>query len=88
MNDLNVEYVARSGMEDALSAGVLRGPPFVGVRISWSPDMNSLVVPLTNYKHKRIVAVELKTAETPIIIMSIYMPFFNTSKGGTCTEYL
>ena len=51
MNDLNVEYVARSGMEDALSAGVLRGPPFVGVRISWSPDMNSLVVLLTNYKH-------------------------------------
>ena len=86
MNDMNCEYVTRSGMEDALSAGVLRGRPFGGVSISWSPDMNSLVVPLTNYKHKRIVAVELKTAEIPIIIMSLYMPFFNTSKRVECMQ--
>ena len=73
-------------MEDALSAGVLRGRPFGGVSISWSPDINHFVIPLTNYKHKRVVAVELKTAETPIIIMSIYMPFFNTSKRVECMQ--
>ena len=86
MDNMNVEYVAHSGMEDALSAGVLKGRPFGGVSISWSRDMNHSVVPLTNYKHKRVVAVELRTAETPIIIMSIYMPFFDTSKHIECMQ--
>ena len=73
-------------MEDAVSAGVLRGRPFGGVSISWSPDMNHLVTPLTNYKHKRVVAVELVAEEKSIIIISVYMPYFNSSKRVECMQ--
>ena len=63
---LNAQYVARSGMEDAVSAGVLKGRPFGGVSVSWSQDLNHIVTPLSNYRHKRLIAVELKLAYQPM----------------------
>ena len=57
LQKLNAQYVARSGMEDAVSAGVMRGRPHGGVRILWSRDLNHVITPLTDYKHKRVVAV-------------------------------
>ena len=65
-------------MEEAVSAGVMRGRPFGGVSIAWSKDLNHLVFPLTNYKHKRIVAAELRLAGEKILLISVYMPFLDT----------
>ena len=76
LQQLNCQFVARSGMEDAISSGIYRGRPFGGVAICWSPDLNHVIVPVTNYKHKRIAAVEIKTQNRDILLMTVYMPFF------------
>ena len=84
LQQLNVQYFAQSGMEDAISSGIYRGRPFGGVAICWSADLNQFVTPLTNYKHKRVTAVELKTNELSLLIISAYMPFFNSSQRERC----
>ena len=40
---LNAQFFARSGMEDAISAGVFQGRPFGGVSICWSKNLNHVV---------------------------------------------
>ena len=84
LNRLDSQFIARSGMEDAVSAGVLRGRPFGGVCIAWSRDLNHVITPLTDYKHKRVVAVQLSTTTENIIFMCVYMPFLDSRKRDIC----
>ena len=84
LQQLNTQYVARSGMEDAVTTGVFRGRPFGGVAICWSSDLNELVTPIVNYKHKRVVAVELAQASGNILLICSYMPFYNASRREHC----
>lgn len=84
LQQLGTQFVARSGMEDAVASGILRGRPFGGVSISWSPNLNHLVTPLANYRHKRVVAVELKTEMSKCLFISVYMPFYNPAKREEC----
>ena len=76
--------MARSGMEQAASNGLLIGRPFGGVSIAWSPDLNHLISPLSNFRHKRVVGVELKSSENDFLLLCVYMPFFNTSQRVEC----
>ena len=46
LSSLGVQFVARSGMEEAISSGILRGRPFGGVSIAWSPNLDHAVKPL------------------------------------------
>ena len=55
LHKLGTQYVAQSGMQDAISNGIFRGRPYGGVSIAWTNDLSHLVFPLTNYKHKRVV---------------------------------
>ena len=84
MSELGVNYVARSGMEDRIASGIYSGRPFGGVGISWSPKLDHLVNPLTDYRHKRVVAVEVRNETEQLILISVYMPFFNHSKKEEC----
>ena len=84
LQQLDVQFVARSGMEDAVSAGILRGRPFGGVSIAWSRDLNHIITPLTDYNHKRVVAIELTTTNKNIIFVSVYMPFLDSRKRESC----
>ena len=77
-------FVARSGMEDAISNGLLVARPFGGVSIAWLPDLNQSITPITNFRHKRIVGIELKTKDKNFIILCAYMPFFDTSNRVGC----
>ena len=88
LHQLNTQFTARSGMEEAVSRGVWRGRPYGGVSVAWSADLNHVISPLSNYKHKRIVAVELTTTNKNIIFISAYMPFLDSSNRTTCiAEY-
>ena len=40
LQQLGTQFTAHSGMENAASAGILRGRPLCGVSICWSPDLN------------------------------------------------
>ena len=84
LQQTDAQFVACSGMEDVVSSGIYRGRPFGGVSILWSQDLNRLVTPVTNFKHKRVVAVELKAEDGHFLIISVYMPFFNASRREQC----
>ena len=84
LSQLGVQFVARSGMEDAMAQGIYGGRPHGGVSVAWSPDLDHLIKPLVNYRHKRIVCVEMMAEPNPLIIASIYMPFYDTSKRQEC----
>ena len=84
MQQLGTQYVARSGMEQAVSDGILVGRPFGGVSIAWAPNLDHLISPLNNFCHKRIVGVEMKSGGKEILLLSIYMPYFNTSRRAEC----
>ena len=84
LQQLGTQFVARSGMENAVSSGILTGRPFGGVCISWSPSLDHLISPLSNFRHKRIVGVELKSEEECFLFINVYMPFFNSSKRAEC----
>ena len=67
---------------------IVRGPwvisPFGGVSIAWSRDLNHVITPLTDYNHKRVVAVELTTTKENIIFISVYMPFLDSRNRESC----
>ena len=84
LQQLKTQYTAQSGMEDAVTSGVYRGRPFGGVAICWSPDLNHIIKPVSNFKHKRVVAIELKCTNRNILFISVYMPFYNASKRDQC----
>ena len=81
---VDAQFVARSGMEDAVSSGIYRGRPFGGVAICWSSGLSPFITPVTNLKHKRIVAIELQTADGNFLLISAYMPFFNSARREQC----
>ena len=84
LQQVDAQFVARSGMEDAVSSGIYRGRPFGGVAICWSSGLSHLITPVSHFKHKRIVAVELKTADGNFLLISAYMPFYNASRREQC----
>ena len=83
-SELNANFTAHSGMEEIISNGIFRGRPFGGVSVSWSSDLDHVMRPLTNYKHRRIVCAEMMADPRSIIFASIYMPFFDSSKREEC----
>ena len=84
LHQLNAQFVARSGMEEAATTRILSGRPHGGVSIAWSPDLDHVITPVANFRHKRVVAVELETANDKFLLLSIYMPFFNSSTREVC----
>ncbi len=49
LNSLGVQYVALSGMEHAVTSGILTGRLFGGVSVAWSPDLDHVMKPLINF---------------------------------------
>ena len=84
MSSIGTQFVARSSMEDAISTGILRGRPFGGVSIAWSPKLDHVIKPLSNFRHKRIVGAEIDSLEDKILLISIYMPFYDSSRKNEC----
>ena len=84
LQQIGAQFVARSGMEEAISNRIFPGRPYGGVCIAWTPDINHIVVPLTNYRHKRVIGIEVKTEENNILVLCIYMPFNDSSNRLKC----
>ena len=84
LHETGCQFTARSGMEDSVSRGVFKGRPYGGVSISWDDTLNQYVIPLSNYRHKRVVGIEFKSERHNIILISVYMPFYDSSKKSEC----
>ena len=81
MQELGTQFVARSGMEEAVSNRILVGRPFGGVSISWSPNLNHLVSPIAHLGHKRVVGVEMKTEENNYLFFVLICRFIIRKDG-------
>ena len=46
--------------------------------------MDGVIKPLTNFRHKRVVGVEIDSENNRTLLINIYMPFFNSSKREEC----
>ena len=77
LQQIVTQFVARSGMEDAISSGIYPGRPFGGVSIAWSPSLDHLITPLSNFRHKRVVGIEFKGGEKDFLLICAYLPFYN-----------
>ena len=84
LQQLGSQFVARSGMEDATSNGVMLGRPFGGVSITWSSNLNHLISPISNFRHKRIVGAEMKTNNENYLFLCAYFPFFDSAHRAEC----
>ena len=84
LQQLGTQFVARSGMEESVSKGILVGRPFGGVCISWSPDLDHLISPISNFRHKRVVGLELKDGSKEYLFICAYMPFYDSSNRAAC----
>ena len=84
LQQLGTQFVAASGMENSVSRSVMSGRPFGGVSIAWSPDLDCSISPISNFRHKRIVGVELKGETDDFLLLCAYMPFFDSSNRAEC----
>ena len=84
LHQLGSQFVARSGMEDATSNRVMLGRPFGGVSITWSSNLNHLISPISNFRHKRIVGIELKTINEKYLFLCAYFPFYDSAHRAKC----
>ena len=84
LTQLGVQFVARSGMQEAISSGIYNGRPYGGVSIAWSSNLDHVIRPLVNYKHKRVVCIEMAAKPHPLLFVTVYMPFYDSSKKQEC----
>ena len=84
LQELDAQFVASSGMENAVSRGLLSGRPFGGVSIAWSPDLNHSITPISNFRHKRVVGIEFKAEDGNYLLLNVYMPFFDSANRTQC----
>ena len=71
-------------MEESITDRIYRGRPFGGVCIAWSSNLNNAISPLNNFRHKRVVGIEMKTTNHDFIIICVYMPFFDAANRAKC----
>ena len=84
LQELEAQFVARSGMENAVSSGILSGRPFGGVSIAWSPDLDHSITPISDFRHKRAVGIEFKAEDGNYLLLNVYMPFFDSANRTEC----
>ena len=84
LQQTGAQFCARSGMQDSISTKMYQGRPHGGVCIAWSQNLNHLIFPLANYRHKRVVGAELRTENDNFLLLCAYMPFFNASNRAEC----
>ena len=84
LQQLQTQFVARSGMENAVSNGILSGRPFGGVSIAWSSDLDHYISPISNFRHKRVVGIELKGEAKNFLLLNVYMPFYDSANRTQC----
>ena len=67
-----------SAMNEKISAGVTKGRPFGGTGFIFSKSLDYAITCLYEYKHDRVSVLKLTTADSEILIINAYMPFFDT----------
>ena len=69
---------ATSGMDSQIGERVLRGRPFGGTGFLFQKSLSKCVRARIDLKHNRVSVLEFCTVDEKILLISAYMPYYNT----------
>ena len=73
---------ATSGMASHIDQRVLKGRPYGGTGFLFHKSLSKCIRASVNEKHDRISVMELSTATDNILLISAYMPYYNTDNNA------
>ena len=68
-----------SAMKAKMENQIRTGRPFGGTGFIWSKSLSGSVRPKPQYCHERVTVLEVSTSIGLILIINVYMPYFNQS---------
>ena len=67
-----------SAMASAVENEIIKGRPYGGTGFVYSRSLSLSLRPCPQYTHERITVMELSTAGGTILLINIYLPFYDT----------
>ena len=68
-----------SAMQASMESRILSGRPFGGTGFVWTRSLSTSVKPKCDYRHDRVTVLELSSNIGSIILINVYMPYFDNS---------
>lgn len=72
---------ATSGMSSQIDQRILRGRPFGGTGFIFHKSLSKCIRAKMDKKHDRVSVLEFSTTTDKILLISAYMPYFNTDNN-------
>ena len=72
-----------SAMAAEVKSKVRTGRPYGGTGFIYNKKLLSSIKPLVSYKHERVSVLKLSSMEEEIILISAYLPYYNTREIQT-----
>ena len=75
-----------SAMQASMEKRILSGRPFGGTGFVWTKSLSSSIKPRNVYKHDRVTVLEVSSNVGTILIINVYMPFFDNRNLESQTD--
>ena len=72
-----------SAMKKSSETGINLGRPYGGTGFIYSKNFSKCLKPVLSYSHDRVTIMELSTQSYKILLINVYMPFYNSRDIGT-----
>ena len=72
---------ATSGMANVIDQRILKGRPYGGTGFMFRKELSNSIRARIDLKNDRVTVLELTTVDSNILMMSAYMPYFNTNNS-------
>ena len=69
---------ATSGMDSQIGERLLKGRPYGGTGFLFQKSLSKCIRARVDLKHERVSVMELCTVNEKILLISAYMPYYNT----------
>ena len=77
-----------SAMKEKMQQKILYGRPFGGTGYIWSKSLSKSIKTRREYIHERVTTLEVTTSIGSILLINLYMPYYDSSNIETQTvEY-
>ena len=75
----NLDGWGTSAMKEKMCSEVRTGRPFGGTGFIWSKSLSESIKPRPEYCHDRVTVVEITANVGSILIINVYMPYYNVN---------
>ena len=69
----------RSAMKNSMETRIRHGRPYGGTGFLWTKGLSSAIKPMPEYLHERVTVLKVETSIGSLIIVNVYMPYFNAN---------